>query len=512
MENKKNIHKKILLYAILLLPTALVSGPFLPDLIVVLTGIHFLIYMWKTNQIKFLVNDFSKIFIIFYIYIVARSFFTEDILLSLKNSFFYFRFLLLVFLIKYLIIHEKKFIRLFFYSLVLTTFIVTFDAIAEFILGYHWLFDKTTYSEFLASKRISGLFDEEYILGSYLLRLYPIILTLSLLILDKRRTLLILLFTFLVFFTIIISGERTSIASFVVIILFLFLFSNLFSNFKRRLFTFLGFFIFMFLLTFLNEFLSNRLIFHSLNSFYSNASFSMPFDQSNYLSERRLKKNIEEHLGYSDINYTKDVIIARNNDNNDIVFIKEWNLEAPQPNKDEIDRASKVVQNKIDNKNFFQKKIESNTEKFLSIVSRKDKKIVYYSTEHQNHALIAIEMFKDNPIFGHGLKMFRVKCAKKKYYLGARSCTTHPHNIVLTFMSELGTIGLLFYVIGFFYIIKNLIIKNGNQKILLIGFMIYLIPILPSGYFFNNYASIIFYIGIGVYSGLKDIDINRSSL
>ena len=157
--------------------------------------------MCKTNQIKFLVNDFSKIFIIFYIYIVARSFFTEDILLSLKNSFFYFRFLLLVFLIKYLIIHEKKFIRLFFYSLILTTFIVTFDAIAEFILGYHWLFDKTTYSEFLNSKRISGLFDEEYILGSYLLRLYPIILTLSLLILDKRRTLLILLFTFLVFFT-----------------------------------------------------------------------------------------------------------------------------------------------------------------------------------------------------------------------------------------------------------------------------------------------------------------------
>jgi O-antigen ligase len=121
-------------------------------------------------------------------------------------------------------------------------------------------------------------------------------------------------------------------------------------------------------------------------------------------------------------------------------------------------------------------------------------------------------MFKDNPIFGHGLKMFRVKCGKKKYYLGERSCTTHPHNIVLTFMSELGTIGLLFYVIIFFYIIKNLIIKNGNQKILLIGFMIYLIPILPSGYFFNNYASIIFYIGIGVYSGLKDIDINRSSL
>ena len=508
MENKKNIHKKILLYAILLLPTTLVSGPFLPDLIVVLTGIYFLIYMWKTNQIKFLVNDFSKIFIIFYIYIVARSFFTEDILLSLKNSFFYFRFLLLVFLIKYLIIHEKKFIRLFFYSLVLTTFIVTFDAIAEFILGYHWLFDKTIYSEFLNSKRISGLFDEEYILGSYLLRLYPIILTLGLLILDKRRILLILLFTFLVFFTIIISGERTSIASFMAIILFLSLFSNLFSNFKKRLFIFLGSFVFMFLLIFSSEYLSNRLVFHTLNSFYSNASFATINTQNVYSCEMMLKKSIEEHVGLSDINYTNDVIIAQNNSNHE-VFIKEWNLEAPQPNKDEILRASKVIQNKIDNKNFFQKKIYTNIDKFLCIVTRKDKKLVYYSTEHQNHALIAIEMFKDNPIFGHGLKMFRVKCGKKKYYLGARSCTTHPHNIALTFMSELGTIGLLFYLIGFFYVIKKLIIKNGNQKILLISFIIFLIPILPSGYFFNNYFSIIFYIGVGFYSGLKNINIKR---
>ena len=234
MENKDNIHKKILLYAILLLPAALVSGPFLPDLIVVLTGIYFLIYLLKFNQIQFLVNDFSKIFIIFYIYIVARSFFAEDILYSLKNSFFYFRFLLLVFLIKYLISHEKKFIRLFFYSLILTTLIVIFDAIAEYIIGYHWFFDKTIYPEFISSKRISGLFDEEYILGSYLLRFYPIILTLCLLIFNKRKKLLILLITILVFFTIIISGERTSTASFMVIILFLSLFSNFFFKFKKK--------------------------------------------------------------------------------------------------------------------------------------------------------------------------------------------------------------------------------------------------------------------------------------
>jgi hypothetical protein len=171
-----------------------------------------------------------------------------------------------------------------------------------------------------------------------------------------------------------------------------------------------------------------------------------------------------------------------------------------------------VVKYKTDNKNFLFKNISSNINKLIYVFSGENKKLVFFSTEHHNHGLIGIKMFKDNPIFGHGLKMFRIKCGKERYYLGERSCTTHPHNIIITFMSELGIIGLLFYLIGFFYIIKSLIINTGDQKILLISFIVFLIPIFPSGYFFNNYYSIIFYIGIGFYSGLKGIIINRSSL
>ena len=43
----------------------------------------------------------------------------------------------------------------------------------EFFLGYHWLFDKTRYAEFTVNSRISGLFDEEYILGGFILSLFP---------------------------------------------------------------------------------------------------------------------------------------------------------------------------------------------------------------------------------------------------------------------------------------------------------------------------------------------------
>ena len=505
MKNKKDIHKKILLYAILLLPPALVSGPFLPDLIVVLSGIYFLIYLWKFNQIKFLINDFSKIFIIFYFYIVLRSFFAEDILLSIKSSLFYFRFLLLAFLIKYLISHKKSFTKLFFYSLILTTFIVSFDAIIEYIIGYHWLFDKTQYPE-SNSNRISGLFDEEYILGSYLLRLYPIILTLGLLILDKKRTLLILVFTILIVSAIIISGERTSLAAFVIFILSLILFSNLIQNLKKRVCITLGSFIFLFLIILSSQSLSNRLIFHSLNSFLSDASFNF----NDTKSEKRLQDSVEIYLGHSNVDYTKDVIIV-DDDSNAGAYIQKWNLDVPKPTPGQIVEARNIIKEKIDQKNFFIQNIESLKIRINYIYSRKDKELVYFSTEHHNHALIGIKMFRDNPVFGHGLKMFRIKCGKKKYYLGERSCTTHPHNIILTFMSELGIIGLLFYLICFFYIIKTLIKKSGDQKIILLSFVVFLLPILPSGYFFNNYVSIIFYIGIGFYSGLKHMNINRSS-
>ena len=504
MENKENIHKKILLYAICLLPPALVSGPFLPDLIVALSAIYFLIYLWKFNQIKFLINDFSKIFIVFYIYIVVRSFFAEDILLSLKNSFFYFRFLILVFLIKYLINHEKNFIRLFFYSLILTSLIISLDAIIEYIAGYHWLFDKSYYMEFQGG-RISGLFDEEYILGSYLFRLYPVILTLGLLILDKKKILLLLLFTILTLFTIIISGERTSLASFFIIILLLTVSTNTIRSLKKKLYIIFGSMIFLLSIIFSSEFLANRLIFHTLNSFLSRSDFV----ENNYKDQINFKRSIEEHLGFSDIDYKKDVIIGSINT---VSFIKEWNLKVPEPTNIEIEEALTIVQNKIDNKISLIKKVSVNIDKLIFILSRENKKLVFFSTEHHNHALIGIKMFRDNPIFGHGLKMFRIKCGKERYYLGARSCTTHPHNVILTFMSELGIVGLLFYLIGFFYIIKSLIIKSGDQKILLISFIVFLIPILPSGYFFNNYFSIIFYIGIGFYSGLKRINIDRNSL
>jgi O-antigen ligase len=115
-------------------------------------------------------------------------------------------------------------------------------------------------------------------------------------------------------------------------------------------------------------------------------------------------------------------------------------------------------------------------------------------------------MFLDKPILGHGPRMFRKICQTPKYYLGDRSCTTHPHNILAQFLSELGLIGFLFYLIFFIWILYKLFIiiyfptiNNIFEKILLSGFIVYLLPFVTSGSFFNNWMGIIFFLPLGFY-------------
>jgi O-antigen ligase len=134
---------------------------------------------------------------------------------------------------------------------------------------------------------------------------------------------------------------------------------------------------------------------------------------------------------------------------------------------------------------------------------------VYFATDvHEAHILTAYKIFNDNPLFGVGNKMFRKVCQKPSYLI-YKGCTTHPHNVFFQFLSELGLIGVFFYIVVLFYLIINFI-KNvfDNKKkyfiknyktCLLFCFIISLFPLAPSGNFFNNWLSIVFYLPVGFY-------------
>ena len=138
------------------------------------------------------------------------------------------------------------------------------------------------------------------------------------------------------------------------------------------------------------------------------------------------------------------------------------------------------------------------------------KKLYIYSIAHHGHIFAAYNIFKENILFGSGVKMFRKIC-DKRYNVDENSCTTHPHNLIMQFLSETGILGFLFYILSLFYVLFKLL-KIFKLKILnkindfhrcqfffLTALLISLFPILPSGSFFNNWIGIISFLPVGLY-------------
>ena len=121
----------------------------------------------------------------------------------------------------------------------------------------------------------------------------------------------------------------------------------------------------------------------------------------------------------------------------------------------------------------------------------------------------AYNIFLDNKFIGVGPRQFRNEC--ENYRVGEYSCETHPHNTYIELLSEAGIFAFLM-VFGVFLIICYLLIKHllsklfrGKKEIfndfeicLLSAVIISLWPFSPSGSFFNNWMSIVYYFPIGL--------------
>ena len=111
-----------------------------------------------------------------------------------------------------------------------------------------------------------------------------------------------------------------------------------------------------------------------------------------------------------------------------------------------------------------------------------------------------IKIFKDYPFFGVGNKNYRVVINKKEY-IEVKS--THPHQIYFEFLSEHGAVGTIILLsIIFALMFKNLKIIILSRNSIQLGCLIYLIinfvPILPSGSFFTDFNSTIFWLNLSI--------------
>ena len=140
-------------------------------------------------------------------------------------------------------------------------------------------------------------------------------------------------------------------------------------------------------------------------------------------------------------------------------------------------------------------------------------KVYIFSHDHHGHYLLSYRMFKDHPIIGTGVKGFRYLCRNKIYILEKNDgCSTHPHNTYVQILVSTGLLGFTLLVIAFVFVVKELFnnrrkllstnhpdINQVSTSIMLSAIFVNLWPLIPSGNFFNNWLSMIYFYPVAYY-------------
>ena len=184
----------------------LIWGPFFPDLIVSISALFFLFYVFKNKEFNFFKNKPLIIFFIFCIYCILISIFVaKDTMLSFESSLFYFRIGVFCSFIWYLIDRDKNILTYFYYALVLCFSVLVIDGYIQYFKGINLSGLQ------ISGLRVSSFFGDESIMGSYLSRLFPLLFALFLI---KKKQTYEIYFIGILFISvdvlIFISGERTA--------------------------------------------------------------------------------------------------------------------------------------------------------------------------------------------------------------------------------------------------------------------------------------------------------------
>jgi O-antigen ligase len=438
INSDKRNYINLVSYLVLSLPLSLIFSRFTADLSIVILSIMF---FFIRGENKIFENKFLSIAIIFIVCASISSVLSNHIIYSLKSSLLHLRFIFFILTVSILFLYCKKnFLKNLFYIFLSCYLVLLFDATIQFIFKQN-IFGYTVNP----INRVSSLFFDELILGSYLSRLFPLLIFLYVYLKLRLNKYFMIYFLFHLYFVVFVTGERLS---FMILNIYYLLF--IIFLFKTKLNKF--FFIFSTIIIF-----SLILVFSS--SFKARSSFDNTISQLT-------------SFNYSYCQETKTNIISNPK------LSESWNY--------------------VEDKSFI-----PNCHPIVKIF---DYEIYYiFTIMHFNHYLSAIEMFKDNKYFGVGPKIFRKICNNKDYYLNEFSCSSHPHNYYIQLLSETGLVGfslISIIYLSFIYLFFNNITKHNNKDflskyILISSFLVNFFPFFPGGNFFNNWNSIIYTLPLG---------------
>ena len=174
------VNNKYVIFSFILssLPIFLITGPFFTDLIISFLALSFFLVKEK----KYYYNYFTLIFILFCIIIIISSLFSKHIFLSLESSLFYFRFGFFSLFFWYLIESYERVLRWFYNVLLFCFIILILDSMLQHFTGSNILNMKI-----IQQGRISSFFGDELKMGSYLFKLFPLVIGLSIFFFQEKK-------------------------------------------------------------------------------------------------------------------------------------------------------------------------------------------------------------------------------------------------------------------------------------------------------------------------------------
>ena len=196
------------LLLICLIPVSFLLGTFFVNLNVIFIIIYFFINFKEFNIRDFLKEREIIFFILFFFTICLSSLINES---NFIKSLLYLRFLILILAINFIISKaDKSKIEIIKKFIFICLSIVILSMVLEFLL-FKLDIDWPKSEEFYRGKRFSGIFFSEYIAGWYLFIFGSLYWILSL---TKKYNLKLFFILFVIFFTIVLSGGRSSLLSF----------------------------------------------------------------------------------------------------------------------------------------------------------------------------------------------------------------------------------------------------------------------------------------------------------
>tara|TARA_X000000950_G_scaffold273195_1_gene356737 strand:- start:3395 stop:4768 length:1374 start_codon:yes stop_codon:yes gene_type:complete len=449
--NKKN-YIFILNYLFIFLPIILVMGPFFTNLTITLIAFFAIYYIVTYKTWVLIKNSVSLILLIFLVYCLLNTLFSKYLIDSFYTSVSYSRYFFFSIGVAIILLNNEKNLIYFGYILLLVLFFLSIDAYFQFYL------DKNIFGWGMVEPgRVSSLFRDELIMGSFISRLLPLIIFYLILFSSKNKN---FIFPSILFFPIILSlvflsGERTAIIMMIMQFIFFLFFLKI--NIK------------FFFITLISLLTVNIIAFQNTN-----------------LKERLFNKTYEEiinNLNYRDYDSTESV-------------------ESLEIRKIQRPYSSTQPERSIWQQTGY---------KYTNIIKLPIPE--YYQAIYQ----VSFNIFLEKPILGNGIKTFRHLCKKEKFFI-IGGCASHPHSTYFQLMAELGLIGLIIISILFLLIsyrlLNNLFNKffykknpNNLENLMLIAAFFTLWPLIPSGNFFGSYINAFFYLPLGFYFYNKYKDI-----